>query len=167
MLLCFIKLDSTQGLICPHRHDSTLLSHTSGYQPHYCGGGARRSHSGTSYQPHTVVDVAIMVWCLCNYEPPVTPCCLRTLPLEGCCASLHIYKQLGLSLHLGWDPNRLRSSSHDSFVSGDPWWRHEMETFSALLAICSGNSPVPGEFPAQRPVTQNFDISLICTRINC
>ena len=38
------------------------------------------------------------------------------------------------------------------------WWRHEMETFSALLAICAGNSPVPGEFPAQRPVTQSFDV---------
>ena len=24
-----------------------------------------------------------------------------------------------------------------------PWWRHQMETFSALLAICAGNSPVP------------------------
>ena len=33
-----------------------------------------------------------------------------------------------------------------------------METFSALLAICVGNSPVPGEFPAQRPVTRNFDV---------
>ena len=33
-----------------------------------------------------------------------------------------------------------------------------METFSALLAICAGNSPVPGEFSAQRPVTQGFDI---------
>ena len=32
-----------------------------------------------------------------------------------------------------------------------------METFSALLAICAGNSPVPGEFPTQRPVTQSFD----------
>ena len=32
-----------------------------------------------------------------------------------------------------------------------------METFSALLAICVGKSPVPGEFPAQRPVTQSFD----------
>ena len=31
-----------------------------------------------------------------------------------------------------------------------------METFSALLAICAGNSPVPGELPAQRPVTQSF-----------
>ena len=32
-----------------------------------------------------------------------------------------------------------------------------METFSALLAICAGDSPVSGEFPAQRPVTWSFD----------
>ena len=37
-------------------------------------------------------------------------------------------------------------------------WRHQMETFSALLAICAGNSPVPGEIPAQRPVTRSFDV---------
>ena len=28
------------------------------------------------------------------------------------------------------------------------WWCHQMETFSALLAICSGNSRVTGELPA-------------------
>ena len=33
-----------------------------------------------------------------------------------------------------------------------------METFSALLAICAGNSPVSGEFLAQRPVVRNFDV---------
>ena len=38
------------------------------------------------------------------------------------------------------------------------WWRHQMETFSALLALCAGNSPVPGEFPTQRPVTRSFDV---------
>ena len=38
------------------------------------------------------------------------------------------------------------------------WWRHQMETFSAILAICAGNSPVPGEFPTQRPVTRSFDV---------
>ena len=31
-------------------------------------------------------------------------------------------------------------------------------SFSALLAICVGNSPVPGEFPTQRPVTWSFDV---------
>ena len=38
------------------------------------------------------------------------------------------------------------------------WWRHQMETFSALLALCAGNSPVTGEFPSQRPVTRSFDV---------
>ena len=33
-----------------------------------------------------------------------------------------------------------------------------METFSALLAICAGNSSVTGEIPAQRPVTRSFDV---------
>ena len=33
-----------------------------------------------------------------------------------------------------------------------------METFSALLILCAGNSPVTGEFPAQRPVTRSFDV---------
>ena len=40
------------------------------------------------------------------------------------------------------------------------WWRHQMETFSALLAICAGKSPVPVEFPTQRPVTRSFDVFL-------
>ena len=33
-----------------------------------------------------------------------------------------------------------------------------MEPFSALLAFCTGNSPVAGEFPVQRPVTRSFDV---------
>ena len=33
-----------------------------------------------------------------------------------------------------------------------------METFSALLALCAGNSPVTGEFPSQRPVMRSFDV---------
>ena len=33
-----------------------------------------------------------------------------------------------------------------------------METFSALPAILTGNSPIAGEFPAQRPVTRSIDI---------
>ena len=40
---------------------------------------------------------------------------------------------------------------------GWTWWCHQMETFSALLAFCAGNSPVTGEFPAQRPVMRSFD----------
>ena len=33
-----------------------------------------------------------------------------------------------------------------------------METVSALLAICAGNSPITGEFPTQRPLTRRFNV---------
>ena len=46
----------------------------------------------------------------------------------------------------------------DAFTLSLTWWRHQMETFSTSLAICAGNSPVPGEFPAQRPVTRSFGV---------
>ena len=35
-----------------------------------------------------------------------------------------------------------------------------METFTALLALCAGNSPVTGKFPSQVPVTRSFDVFL-------
>ena len=50
---------------------------------------------------------------------------------------------------------RVRSVEYNESCS---WWRRQMETFSALLAICAGNPPVPGEFPTQRPVTRCFDV---------
>ena len=39
-----------------------------------------------------------------------------------------------------------------------PLWRHQMETFSALLSFCAGNPPVTGRFPSQKPVTWSFDV---------
>ena len=44
------------------------------------------------------------------------------------------------------------------YTKSFPWWRHQMETFSALLAIWTGNSQVTGEFPSQRPVMRSFDV---------
>ena len=52
----------------------------------------------------------------------------------------------------------VRSYDKQMFVHSYSWWRYQMETFSALPAICAGNSPVAGEFPAQRPVTRSFDV---------
>ena len=37
-------------------------------------------------------------------------------------------------------------------------WRHQMETFSVLLALSAGNSPVTGDFLLHRPVTRSFDV---------
>ena len=38
------------------------------------------------------------------------------------------------------------------------WRRHQMQTISALLALCAGNSPFTGESPSRRPVTWSFDV---------
>ena len=49
-----------------------------------------------------------------------------------------------------------------TIIKNDPYshisWRHQMETISALLALCAWNSPVTGEVSAQRPVTRSFDV---------
>ena len=46
------------------------------------------------------------------------------------------------------------------------WWRHQMETFSALLALCAGNSPVPVNSPHKGQWRGALMFSLICARIN-
>ena len=53
-----------------------------------------------------------------------------------------------------------------SFIS-IVWWRHQMETFSALLALCEGNSPVTGEFPPHKGQECGaLMLSLICAWTN-
>ena len=61
------------------------------------------------------------------------------------CTLRQIYNESAFAHVMAWHETRA-------------WWRHQMETFSALLAICAGNSPVPGAFPTQRPVTRSFDV---------
>ena len=76
------------------------------------------------------------------------------------------YWVIGWTKNLGPSPQLLLLSPHpdcrllwiDWISDPGPWWRHQMETFPALLAICAVNSPVPGEFPAQRTVTRSFDV---------
>ena len=55
---------------------------------------------------------------------------------------------------VNYDMNSRSCSRRKRVIS---WWRHQIETFSGLLAICAGNSPVTGEFPTQRPMTRSFD----------
>ena len=47
-----------------------------------------------------------------------------------------------------------------------PWWRHQMKTFSALLVLCAGNSPVPVNSPHKGQWRGAFMFSLICVWIN-
>ena len=47
-----------------------------------------------------------------------------------------------------------------------PWWRHQMETFSALLALCAGNSLGPVKSPHKGQWRGALMFSLICVCIN-
>ena len=57
----------------------------------------------------------------------------------------------------------LHNRYHDCLWSGGSrshcitWWRHQMDIFFTLLALCEGNSPVNGELPAQWSVTRSFE----------
>ena len=53
-----------------------------------------------------------------------------------------------------------------TLTASTSWWRHQMETVSALLAICAGNSPVPGEYPHKGQWRGALMFSLIWARIN-
>ena len=80
-------------------------------------------------------------------------CCLSLLVLQG--INLNFYHRNNFRVLI----NKIYTSS-THYMSGKftSWWRHQMETFSALLTSYAGNSPITGEFPAQRPVTRSFDV---------
>ena len=89
-------------------------------------------------------QINLCMWLLIHVLIPGNPCCYKSSTCD-----------FGTAVHDdGDEPIQVA------------WWCHQMETFSALLGICAGKSPVPGGFPAQRPVTRSFDVSLICTWIN-
>ena len=64
-----------------------------------------------------------------------------------CCVT----REVSVQTLLGASP-RIRNwvSTHDDVI--------KLKTFSALLALCAGISPITGEFPSQRPVTRSFDV---------
>ena len=87
-------------------------------------------------------------------------CCCSPAYIQLYCVSFisrmlftsNIYAIVIAALHIPM----LLPGKQELFIS--PWWRNQMETFSVLLVLCVGNSPVTSEFPAQRPVTRSFEI---------
>ena len=65
--------------------------------------------------------------------------------------------------------NGLVPDSHKAWprpLMNVPWWRHQMEPFFALLALCVGNSPVPVNSPHKGQWCGALIFSLICVWIN-
>ena len=90
-------------------------------------------------------------------------CVIFNIGRKKTCLSYHsnvlfiryMVQQLGWFRFRWTTPLRLwwRMASWDS-----AWWRHQIGTVSALLALCAGNSPVTCGFPAKRPVKRSFDV---------
>ena len=80
------------------------------------------------------------------------------------CTTKGPYKVTMASWNLARSFGPFRTPSANS-QEWHPWWRYQMETFSAFLALCAGNSRVTGEFPSQRPDTPSFD-DLLDLRLN-
>ena len=89
------------------------------------------------------------------------------MPFENINASLMLHRvwvhyilEILLLLPCSTCKRQILSHSHSYTPIPTAWWRHQMGTFSALLAFCAENSPVTGEFPSQRPVTRGFGVFL-------
>ena len=78
------------------------------------------------------------------------------------CHVLLWYGEISFVFHIFWVYLCWWSNLHEYGPSDHmlPWWRHQMETFSVLLAACAGNSPHKGKWRGA------LMFSFICAWIN-
>ena len=67
--------------------------------------------------------------------------------------TLQVISAICYSVNMASHVHRQASTWTNSDISG---WRHQMETFAALLTLCEENTPFTGGFPSPRPVTRRF-----------
>ena len=131
-------------------------------------------HSGVDQRKHqtsaSLTFVRGIHWSPVNspHKGPVTRKCFHLMtssciavPVRHILTTYGACQQLVRYRHSKWCASRFRDISVTSRIqvkwgfTSNPaqgwqpalipsWWRHQMETFSALLAFCAGNSPVPG-----------------------
>ena len=63
---------------------------------------------------------------------------------------------------LGKPLNPRLAVGKNDVIALDAWWGHDIETLSALLALCVGNPPVTGGFPSQRASNVELWYFLCC-----
>ena len=89
-------------------------------------------------------------------------CCLsEAITLSTCCVKIYHFCVVCTSYNTPKPKCVQQPYFFIPLVDGipDTSWRHYMDTLSVLLALCAGNPPITGGFPAQRPVMRNFDVS--------
>ena len=98
----------------------------------------------------------VEVWSDCYSIPHCLICVFISLTMLWSIARLPLRHHITVTSHEyhdvsnPWKLNCLSKNLFSQTGSGNhqmTWWRHQMETFSALLALCAGNSPVPVNSP--------------------
>ena len=89
---------------------------------------------------------------LCNFHPSEIPFVIHLL-LVAIYANIPVSGELTACLKLTLNTAHKARNRHMAST-----WCCQMETFSALLALCEGKPLFSGGFPSQRPVSQSFDI---------
>ena len=95
-------------------------------------------------------------------QMPKTLFCIMSLNITATCPRDQSVDGLHLVLTYHLCSGNELQHMYGNYIPFSPWWRHQMETFSVLLAFCAENSPVTGEFPSQRTVMPKLKFSLIC-----
>ena len=96
-------------------------------------------------------------------------CRFANIPVYSAQASMllqHIYVKATFVIETAGNTLRQKWLYNMAYHTGLTWWRHQMVTFSALLAICAGNSPVPVNFPHKGQWRGALMFALICVWIN-
>ena len=75
--------------------------------------------------------------------------------------------EMGKCLHICTESKKKLRRVKSQFFSNSAMMTLSNGKISALLAISAGNSPVPGEFPAQRPVTSKWCYSSTASSSLC
>ena len=111
--------------------------------------------------------VVIMYSLFLCYTSPYSPACVNPHDCPSACkvAPTNSGQRDWYQYH-DKTQQSLNFSKYWPSVFYDPWWRHQMEIFSASLALCAGYSSVTGELPSQRSMTRSFDFYLICAWTN-
>ena len=115
------------------------------------------------YFSNLACDWLSIVWAYSEQETETGPwtnadffsCMLRSKPWRNLNQNINVVSQYRSCAE---NLKRCLCKATKAYNFLNLWWRHQMETFLALLALCAGNLPVTGEIPSQRPVTWNFDV---------
>ena len=123
-----------------YRDDDYLRRHRAHYDGH--------SYNHRTYEDDQNVKVGLRSQNLCEH----TPSYINPVNIRNICKQ--VYVPLSCSTSQQLSPR----SGIRNILLPKWWWHHQMETFSALLALCDGNSPVTCGFPSQTASNAGFDV---------